>query len=358
MAPGSLKRRDLGRLLALGGVAAVWPAAAPAAARAAVAPGARRRAPVKPRHLAPGDTVGMVLPASLQFEASRIDIGREQLEALGLRVKVAPHARERHGYFAGTDEQRAADLMAMFADPEVAAIFAFRGGWGTPRLLPRLDFDLVAKNPKALVGYSDVTALLNAIHQETGLVTFHGPNAGSRLRPYTLDSLRRALFSTDPIGVFGNPPKEEDELVQRDYRKLTLRGGTARGRLVGGNLTLVASLMGTPWEVDTAGAILVLEDVDEELYRVDRMLTQLSLGAKLAQAAGVVFGYCSECPIGEGPGFSLEEILAQHLGGLGVPAVAGLAFGHLEQMLTLPIGLPATLDADAATLTFTEAAVT
>jgi len=353
MPSGRLTRRRLGGLLAAaGGAAAARPLLAADAAPPRPAP-----PPVKPRHLAPGDLVGLVLPASLEFEASGLDLAREQLETVGFRVRIGGHAKGRHGYFAGTDEERAADLNAMFADPEVAGIFCQRGGWGTPRLLPRLDFAAIRKHPKVLVGYSDITALLNGIHQETGLVTFHGPMAGFNLRPYSLEGWRRALMSTAPIGTLTNPPKEEDELVNRSWRTVTVRGGRARGRLAGGNLTLVASLMGTPWEVDTAGAILLLEDVEEELYRIDRMLTQLALGGKLRAAAGVVFGYCTDCPTGDGPTFSLEEILHDHLGTLGVPVFAGFAFGHLGKQLTLPIGLAATVDADAGTVTIDEAAV-
>jgi muramoyltetrapeptide carboxypeptidase len=347
-----LSRRRLARMLAMGGAAS---ALAPALAR----PAAPRdsEAVIKPRRLAPGDTLGLVLPSSLAFEASTIDLAREQLEAVGFRVRVGAHARKRHGYFAGTDQERAADLMAMFTDPEVAGIVCHRGGWGAPRLLPLLDFATIRRHPKVLLGYSDVTALLNAVHQQSGLVTFHGPTGGTNLRPYTLESLRRVLLSGEPIGVLANPEKEDDELVNRSYRTLTLAPGRAAGRLVGGNLTLVCALMGTPWEVDTRGAILLLEDVEEELYRVDRMLTQLAQGGKLAEAAGVVFGYCTDCPPGEGPTFSLEELLHEHLGRLGVPAFAGLAFGHIPKMLTLPIGLPATLDAAAGTLAFDQPAV-
>jgi muramoyltetrapeptide carboxypeptidase len=298
----------------------------------------------------------MVLPASMAFEASTIDLGRQQLEALGFKVKLGEHVRSRHGYFAGTDRERAADLQAMFADGEVAGIFCYSGGWGSPRVLPLLDFDAIRRHPKVLVGYSDITALLNAIHQETGLVTFHGPMAGGNLQPWSIEQLRRVVMTAGPIGTLGNPPKEDDELINRAFPTLTLRGGRARGPLVGGNLTLISALMGTPWEVETKGAILLLEDTTEELYRVDRMLTQLVLGGKLEGVAGVVFGYCTDCPV-KGPSLSLEEILRERLEPLGVPALKGLAFGHIPKMLTLPIGLQATLDADAGTLSFDEAAV-
>jgi muramoyltetrapeptide carboxypeptidase len=360
-----MHRRDLVKWLALSSGAAL--AGAPSSlgvpsslgAQSSLGPIAAppvRHAAVRPRRLSPGDLVGLVLPASQAFEASTIELAREQLEAIGFRVRVGAHARARHGYLAGTDEQRAADLNAMFDDPEVRGVFAQRGGWGSPRLLPLLDFDAIRGNPKVFVGYSDITALLNAIHQQTGLVTFHGPVAATNIRPYTLDHLRRAIMRPEPLGTLENPPKEEGELVNRDYRILTLAAGRARGRLVGGNLSLIAALMGTPWELVTDGAILILEDIGEELYRVDRMLTQLQQTGKLDRVAGVVFGYCTDCPV-KGPSLSLEELLHERFAGLGVPAMAGLAFGHVRQMVTLPIGLEGILDAGAGTLTFDQAAV-
>ena len=347
-----LTRRGFARALAVtaGGALSAGARVAAPASKAA-------RGPVKPPKLSPGDTLGLVLPARMAFEPSRIALAREQLEALGFKVKLGAHAYARDTYLAGTDDERAADLNSMFADPEVRGIFCFTGGWGSPRVLPRLDFERIRAHPKALIGFSDITALLNAVHQRTGLVTFHGPVADGDLRPWTLEQLRRVVMSSQPIGVLANPPKQDDELVPRSYRILTLRGGRASGRLVGGNLSLLAALMGTPWEVDTRGAILLLEDVHEDLYRVDRMLTQLHQGGKLGAAAAVVFGYCSECPPGEGASFSFEQILRHWLEPLGVPAMAGLAFGHLAEKLTLPIGLPATVDTVAGTLTCDQAAV-
>ncbi len=346
-----LTRRDLARALAVAAGAATI-----TGGRAAAAP-APAPVPIKPPRLAPGDTLGLVLPARMAFEPSRIALAREQLEALGFKIKLGAHAYARDTYLAGTDEERAADINAMFGDPEVRGIFCFTGGWGSPRVLPRLDFESIRRNPKALIGFSDITALLNAVHQRTALVTFHGPVADGELRPWTLQQMRRVVMSAAPIGVLANPPKQDDELVARSYRILTLRPGRASGRLVGGNLSLVAALMGTPWEIDTRGAILLLEDVHEELYRVDRMLTQLHQGGKLEAAAAVVFGYCSECPPGEGASFSFEQILRHWLEPLGVPAMAGLAFGHLPEKLTLPIGLTATVDTAAGTLRCDEAAV-
>ena len=350
----TLDRRELARLFALSGLAAATGVAmADETARAAPS---RDRPLLKPQRLAAGDRVGLVLAASMEIEPSRLGLARDQLAAAGFDPVVADNAGARRGYFAGTDRERAAGVHRMFADPEVRAVFCYSGGWGSPRILPHLDYDLIRRHPKVLVGYSDNTALINAVHAETGLVTFHGPNAAGHLEPWTLDHLRRVLMRAEPIGVLANPPKRDDELVSRFYRTVTLRGGRARGRLVGGNLSLISALMGTPWEIDAEGAILLLEDIHEEPYRVDRMLTQLAQSGKLGAAAGVVFGFCTDCPV-RGPSLGLEEILADHLGPLGVPAVSGLAFGHVEKKLTLPIGLDATLDADAGTLTIDEAAV-
>ncbi len=362
--PSQLSRRDLAGFLAalpLAGLAPRVAAAAEKEARKPVskpAPDAKGPKPIlKPAKLSPGDTVGMILPATLEFTPSLIDLGKEQLEALGFKVKIGAHARDRYGSFAGTDANRAADVNGMFADPEVKGIFCYAGGWGTPRLLPLLDFELIRKNPKVLVGYSDITALLNAIRQETGLVTFHGPVAASNLRPYSVDNLRRAVMSTEPLGLLENPPKEDDELVARTFRLRKIRGGRARGRLVGGNLTLFSALQGTPWQIDTRGAIVLLEDIHEAPYRVDRMLTQIAQGGAFEHAAAVVFGYCTECDADGPVSFNIEEILDDHLAGLGIPVLSGLAFGHLPKMLTLPLGLEADLDVDAGTISIAEAAV-
>jgi muramoyltetrapeptide carboxypeptidase len=338
-----LHRRDFARLAL---------AATPALlARSAPAP----RTIVKPRKLSEGDTVGMIVPATMVFETDLIDRGREQLEALGFRVKIGAHVKARYGNLAGTDRERASDINAFFADKEVNGIVAFSGGWGTPRLLPYLDYDAIRANPKVLIGFSDLTGLLNAVQKKTGLVTFHGPMADSRYDAYTLSNFRKVVMSTDPIGTLPNPQKRDEELIDRDNRIVTLREGVASGRLVGGNLSLIAATMGTPYEIDTDGAILFLEETHEELYRIDRMLTQLWLAGKLERIAGFAFGRCTDCPI-EGPALSLGELLRERFGH--VPSIWGLSFGHIEKKLTLPIGITATLDATGKTLTIGEAAVT
>jgi muramoyltetrapeptide carboxypeptidase len=340
-----INRRDFARLTTL--------AAAAATVRAAPAPQASRSI-VKPKRLAEGDTVGLVLPASATLEGDDIQLAKEQLEALGLKVVIGDHAYDRHGYFAGRDRDRAADLNRMFADDRIAGVVCYTGGWGSPRVLPYLDYATIARNPKVLIGYSDITALLNAIHQRTGLVTFHGPVGGSSLDPYSLDNFRRVVMTPEPAGLLAAPPKKPTELVDRANRVLHLHPGKASGRLVGGNLTLLATLMGTPYAIETEGAILFTEDVREEIYRIDRMLTQLALGGKLDRIAGFVFGRCSEC---KATNFSLEDVLRDRFSAGPAPAISGLSFGHIEQKLTIPIGVMATLDADAGTLEVTEAAV-
>ena len=251
---------------------------------------------IKPKRLEPGQTIGVVAPAYTIDEDDRIQAGVETVELLGFRVKPGQHLFRRHGYFAGTDQERAADLNAMFADPEVAGIICLRGGYGASRTLPYLDFELIRRNPKPLIGYSDITTLLNPIQRLTGLVTFHGPIAAQTYTPYTLASFGkfcrpRSADSCSPNRRRSRPgPGGSSDRTGR----ATLVPGVARGRLVGGNLTLLAHLAGTPYAPDYAGAILFLEDVKESIYRIDRMLTQLWLAGSLQQVAGIVFGKFTE----------------------------------------------------------------
>lgn len=346
-----MNRRSFARVLTLtaAGSAVASPLHAAHSRRSAVRT-------IKPRRLSEGDTVGMVLPASATFERDRIKLGQEQLEALGLKVELGKHVYDRHGYLAGTDEDRAADINRMFADERIDGIVAYTGGWGSPRLLPLLDYDVIRRNPKVFVGFSDITALLVAIQQKTGLITFHGPVAASTFEKYSVENFRKVVMEAQPAGVLAPPPKRADVLVERVNRITRIAGGKASGQLTGGNLTLVAATMGTPYEIETEGKILFLEDRGEELYRIDRMLTQLHLGGKLSRLAGFVFGRCTDCTF-KGPGFSLEDLLFERFEQLGIPAISGLSFGHIEQKLTLPLGVRATLDGDAGTLSLDEAAV-
>lgn len=313
----------------------------------------------KPLRLRPGDVVGLVEPAGASDEPFQITLAEEAIAALGLRPKRGTAVLARHGYLAGTDQQRAADLNAMFADEQVRAIFAARGGWGSARMLPLLDWPLIRRNPKLVIGFSDITALHLAIAAQAGFVTLHGPNAVSAWSRASVEHFKAIAFD-GATPLLENPSGNEDRLVQRRWRTQTIGKGKARGRLLGGNLTVLSALVGTPWLPDFSGAILFLEDVDEAEYRIDRMLTQLGQAGVLGKAAGVVFGQCTNCTgtaAGQYGGFTLSTILDHHLGRLGVPAYQGAWFGHIADQFTLPVGALAEIDADACTLRLLEPAV-
>lgn len=313
---------------------------------------------LKPKRLVAGDVVGLAQPATLTLDEGELELVEDVVRALGFVPRRGPHALARHGYLAGPDEARAADLNAMFADPEVKAILAVRGGWGSARVLPHLDYGLIAKNPKALLGYSDITALHLAIPARTGLVTFHGPVGVSRWSEYQRTQAFRVLVDGE-TALLAPPSKDDKDLVRRDHRVRTLTPGRARGRLLGGNLTVLTALLGTPYLPSFEGAVLFLEDVREEPYRVDRMLTQLALAGVLKQLAGFVFGTCSRCEPGEGSyaSLTLREILQDHVGKLGIPAWHNAVIGHQEEQWTLPCGLPVEIDAEAGTIQLLEPAV-
>lgn len=312
----------------------------------------------KPPRLRPGDTVGLIEPAGFTDDAFDLALVMETVAAMGLKPKPARHLMERYGYLAGKDADRGADVNAMFADPDVRAVFAVRGGWGSARILPYLDFAIIRAHPKLLVGFSDVTALHLAFAARAGFATIHGPNAASSWTQFSWDAFRAVAFDgATPTLV--NPQAQEDRLVPLGGRIRTFRGGQASGRLLGGNLTVLAALMGTPWLPDFSGAILFLEDVGEAPYRIDRMLTQLSLAGVLGKVAGVVFGQCARCNAVDASygGFTLSEVLQQHLAPLGVPAFQGAAIGHVADQFSLPLGVRAEINADAGSIRLLEAAV-
>lgn len=328
-----------------------------APARAAAVAGKKRS---KPQRIRPGDTIGLIEPASASDDPFDLVLVEEAIRAMGLVPKRAPNLLKRHGYLAGQDKERAADINAMFADKDVKAIFAVRGGWGAARALPFVDWDVVRSNPKLLIGYSDITALHMAIAAKGGAVTLHGPNASSAWGRASVESFRGIAFD-GATPLFENPKANEDRLIQRRWRTIKIRGGKAQGVLLGGNLTVLTALAGTPYLPDFNGAILFLEDIDEAEYRIDRMLTQLGQAGVLKGLAGVVFGQCTNCrdPDGSGPGggFTLNAILRQHFEPLGIPAFEGAWFGHMSDQFTIPQGVQAEIDADAGTLRLLEAAV-
>jgi muramoyltetrapeptide carboxypeptidase len=312
---------------------------------------------IKPRRLAVGDTVGLVSPASATWLTEEIDIIKETVAALGLKFKLGRHALDRYGYLAGKDVDRAADLNAMFADDSVDAILCIRGGWGCNRILPLLDYKAIAAHPKIILGYSDITSLLTAIHAKTGLVTFHGPVGASTWNVFSLDFVRRILFNAERVAM-DNPKTTGNSLVVTKDRIQTLTPGTVSGRLVGGNLTVLTAMLGSEYLPDWSGTILFLEDTNENIYRIDRMLTQLKLAGVLDQISGFVFGKCTNCAPGEGHGsLTLEEVLNDHIQPLKIPAWYGAMIGHIENKFTVPVGVRAEINAERGTITMLEAAV-
>ncbi|GHF19411.1 peptidase S66 [Kordiimonas sediminis] len=306
---------------------------------------------VKPARLRVGDTVRLVAPAGVIYEKVRIDIALESLTALGLKPTLGNHVYDRHGYFAGRDADRAADINAAFADPSVKAVFALSGGWGAARTLPYLDFDLIKENPKVIIGYSDITALLNAIYAKTGLTTFHGPNATTRWTDFNVQSFQDMVMKgTTPELV--NPQVRDNSLAVRTNRIQTINAGTAEGALVGGNLTVLTALAGTPYLPDFKGKILFLEDVGEAIYRVDRMLSTLELAGVFKKVTGIVFGGFTKVG-NDGAGFgsfALMDIFEQYGKQHGKPCFYGAMFGHVENARTIPIGGTARIDADKGSI--------
>lgn len=311
---------------------------------------------IKPKRLKAGDTVGVIAPSSgLSREA--FDKALQNLEDLGFQAKVGKFARKENGFFAGTDKERLEDLHQAFADAEIKAVWCVRGGYGAARLLPDIDFNLIRRNPKIFIGFSDITALLTAIFQNCGLVTFHGPVASSEYSDYSKTHVINTLMGASApykIELSAYHQTQTSNL----FRTETIVAGKARGRLVGGNLSLLAALCGTPFALkNPKGKILFLEDVNEQPYRIDRMLTQLRQSIDLKQFAGIVLGVFENCNPRTPNTQSLLEVLKDRLGDLGIPVIYGLSFGHIRDQFTLPVGIKAELDTEKATLTLLENAV-
>jgi muramoyltetrapeptide carboxypeptidase len=311
----------------------------------------------KPLRLRAGDTVGLIEPAGFTEDRFDLVMVLDTIRAMGLVPTPAPHVLKRYGYLAGSDSDRAADINAMYADKDVRAIFAVRGGWGCARVLPYLDWNMIQANPKLLVGFSDITALHLAMAAKTACPTIHGPNAANSWGALSWDSFRRLAFAGE-MPTWRTPPASEDRLAPRSGIR-TFRPGKASGRLLGGNLATLAALAGTPYLPDFTGAILFLEETGEAEYRLDRMLTQLGLAGILGKLAGVVFGQCTRCT-GDEPnyaGFTVSEVLDQHFTPLGVPAFQGALIGHIANQFSMPVGIRAEIDAEAGTIAILEPVV-
>ncbi|MEM9324596.1 MAG: LD-carboxypeptidase [Bacteroidota bacterium] len=288
-----------------------------------------------PRALSKGDTVGLVTPASA-ISRSAFEKTLDNIEQLGFRVKFSDNLRVRRGFLSGTDKQRVEDLHQMYQDPQVQGIICARGGYGSARLLPLLNYDLIRNHAKPLIGYSDITALHQAIYQKAGVVGYHGPVGASDYNDFTVDHFQDILLKGKRLKISTEDPK-------------VIRSGQAEGILAGGNLSLLSSLVGTPYEMSYRGHLLFIEEIGESVYRIDRMLTQLKQSGVLDGVNGILLGYftnCDEEP--SDPGFEvsvgLMEVFEEQFGDLGVPILAGMPFGHESHNVTLPVGISAALD--------------
>jgi muramoyltetrapeptide carboxypeptidase len=312
---------------------------------------------IRPPLLRAGDQVALISPASPPRSRALLRLGKKRLEQLGFRVALGRHALSERGYLAGSDRERLHDLEAAFRSSAIKAIFCARGGYGVSRILgardrglkgraaPAFDPAIARRYPKALVGFSDITVLHLAL-QKAGVVSFWGPMpcTGLGWSAFSVRSLERVLMSGDPVGRVP---------FSRRRRPVALRRGIAEGRLTGGTLSLLTASLGTPYEVETRGRIVFLEDVDEEPYRVDRMLAQLVAAGKLADAAGVALGIFTGTTVRHSPGrcsLTMRDVFADHLRPLKIPVLANLAVGHVPDQVTLPYGIEARMDAVAGTL--------
>lgn len=302
----------------------------------------------KPKALALGDTIGLVSPSSPTSHED-VERAREKLIEMGFKVKMGRSPFEKLGYLSGQDSIRARDIEEMFEDKEVDGILCVRGGYGSPRILDMLDYELIKNNPKVFIGYSDITALHVAFNQLSNLVTFHGPMASSDMIKDFSDFSRESLFRNVMEGdanPFDNPPGEEI---------VTINGGKAEGTIIGGNLSLLVDTLATPYEVNTKGKLFFIEEVNEDPYNIDRMLNQLRLAGKFEDAAGIILGDFNKCESSKHEeNLSLMELIDDHIKGANKPTIYNLQAGHCSPILTLPFGVSAQLDADKKELKILE----
>ena len=308
---------------------------------------------IKPKPLRRGDTIGLVgISGAMHEPETRFEKMLESIDALGYKVIVADSCREEYGYLSGTDASRARGLNEAFRNDRVDAVVCMRGGYGVARMLDQVDFDVIRANPKLVLGYSDITALHTAIHQKVGMVTFHGPMPDRHwmeFDDFTRDSMLRAVSSTKPLGVLHNPEGVSPACIVP---------GKCKGLLVGGNLSLIASACGTPYALDATDKVLLLEDVNEYIYRLDSMLTQLRLAGMFDKCAGVVLGGFTDCTEEyERYALSLEDIIRDIIVPAGKPVLGNMSIGHMKTKITVPLGVECAVDAEAGTLEILENAL-
>ncbi|MEW2921197.1 LD-carboxypeptidase [Muricauda sp. ANG21] len=313
---------------------------------------------IKPPKLKKGATIGLVAPG-YSIDQEKLYLVVETLQKMGFKTHHTDRILDNRGYFSNTDEERAKDVMEMFTNPQVNAILCVRGGYGCTRLLPLLDYELIQQNPKPLIGFSDVTALINTIYQKTGLVGFHGPVGITIDNEYSQAYFKRILMEGPEILPMKNVIlTDPEDYMDSEYHRYTITYGEGQGKLVGGNLSLVTAMMGTPYEIDFTDKLVFLEEVEEPPYRIDRMLTQFSESATLPNAKGIILGVFKGCDrLKMSDNFTLKEVITDRLAPLGIPAMYGMSFGHVPNNLTLPIGINAHFNATKKQLRLLEAAV-
>jgi muramoyltetrapeptide carboxypeptidase len=311
---------------------------------------------IKPKRLKKGDTIGMISPGS-HISDEELEKAVIRMEELGFQVKLSKNVSAKRGFNAGTDEQRLNDLHSMFSDKQVDGIWCTRGGYGCSRLLPKINYNLIKRNPKVLIGYSDITALNQGIFQKTGMVCFHGPVGASELTEYNKQHITNILL--EPKEKYSILLSEENLQTESDHYKIeVIRPGKMKGPLIGGNLSLLAALAGTPYNFDAKGKIVFIEDVGEKPYRIDRMLTTIRQACNLKAASGIILGIFEDCQPGENDlSLSLMETLRDRLRDLDVPVIYGLSFGHIMNQCIFPLGVKAELDTGQQSINLLEAAV-
>lgn len=309
---------------------------------------------VRPPRLRRGDTVAIISPAGNLMSNGAVQEAMDSIRQLGLNPKLGANVGSRWGYLGGRDTERISDIHEAFADPEVKAIFTLRGGYGSSRLLPMIDFDLIRRNPKAFIGFSDNTSLILSMNMHSDMVTFYGPNAHFDWTNYTRDNLTRMVMYPQSVGAMELPTGANGRPL---HTHTTIVPGQARGRLIGGNLSLLVQTLGTPWELDTRGKILFFEDVNESPYRIDRMLTHLWLARKLQVAAGFAIGHIT-VRRDRNDDLDMLSVIRDRFEPLGKPCYLGMPTGHVSNILTLPLGIDVEINATRGTIRTTENAVT
>lgn len=300
-----------------------------------------------PKPLQPGDQVGLISPSAATSQRMEFTFAKEALEALDLKVRQGKNLKNRRGHLAGTDEERAADLNEMFSDPGIKAVICIRGGSGAARILPLIDYPMIKQNPKTLLGYSDITALHNAINAQTGLITFHGPNGTGSWNEFNVTQFRQTFFEKSTEIKYENELSETDDLVVKENRTQMIYPGKAEGDLVGGNLTVLTALAGSPYLPDFQDKILFLEDIGEEPYRIDRMMSTLMLMGVFKKIKGFIFGQCTDCiPSGGYGNLTLDQLFDDYILPLKIPAYRGAMIGHIPKQFILPFGAKVAMDAE------------